>query len=90
MARRYSSPPEVHARSAKGAAKSARWWLKEVRTNLRNGNCKGALEALTTANRMSAIATTERRGAGTTRAQYQTDTLRSALVNFARTCVRKG
>ena len=86
--RRFSSEPAVHRETARTSALGARWWLKEMRRQVRMGNCHGALDSLTTANRMSAVATTERRGAGMRGAMYQATTLRNAMKRFAAKCMR--
>ena len=90
MARRrsFGSSAKVHRGAAKEATKSARWWFKELRRQVKSGNCYAALDALVTANRMSASATVERRGAGK-RAMFQATTLRSAVERFHRACVVK-
>jgi hypothetical protein len=88
MARRksFGSPVKVHRGAARESTKAARWWFKELRRQVKSGNCYAALDALVTANRMSASATVERRGAGK-RAMFQATTLRSAMERFARVCM---
>lgn len=88
MARkRYGSPPEFHRKHARESAHNARWYLKEARRQTSARNCDAALDALVTANRMSAVMTMERRAAGQ-RAMFQASTLRHAMRRFAKVCVR--
>ena len=90
MRRRFGSAPEVHLKSAREAVKAARWWLREARRQTKSGDCKQALDSLVTANRMSAVATSERRGSGRSKAFFQASTLRAAMNRFARACVVRG
>lgn len=87
--RAYGSPPEVHRATARTAAKSARFWLRETRRWMQKGDCTRALDALVTAQGMSSVATTERRGAGRGKAMFQSGTLNKARTKFARLCVRR-
>jgi len=86
--RRYGSPKGVHLKNAKEAVKAARFWMRESRKKIGQGECYEALRDLVSANRMSSQATSERRGAGHGKAMFQAGTLNSLMERFAKKCVR--
>lgn len=86
--RHLGSAPATHRKSARIAVKAARFWLKQGRRFLEQRRCRAALNALTEANRMAAVTTADRRGAGKY-ARLPMRQLESAEDRFARVCLLK-